>query len=307
MSERRGTVYIRRGGSQYGAMIRSYADTAHGQIHVTEAGTGAPLVLLHPTPYSARVFVPLIEQLAGRFHVLALDTLGFGNSDPLPPAATMEMLAESVTGVLGARGLARAHVFGFHTGNKIAAALAAGWPQHVERVILCGMTHSLIPDRATRDAAIGDIVNRYMIGEGGAASRVALLEQWSTLFGQITREWWDAGVLGGDALSAADLARQGTRVIDRIQARASFDAVYAANFAFDLGQALGRIEAPTLVLELLTPGEAHFGIQGPACLAILRDGHLVKLEASDQDMFAPRVTDLANTIVDFLAGGGAPS
>ncbi len=282
-------------------MSRSYTDTPFGQIHVTEAGAGAPLVLLHPTPYSARVYAPLIERLAAQFRVLALDTLGFGNSDPLPPRATMDVLAESVTGALEARGIARAHVFGFHTGNKIAAALAAGWPQYVDRVILCGMTHSLIPDKAARDAAIGDIVNRYMIGDGGAAKRVALSDQWSTLFGQIAREWWDPAVVGGETLSEADLARQGTRVLDRIQARASFDAVYAANFAFDLGQALARIEAPTLMLELLTPGEAHLGVQGPGCVDILRDGHLVSVEATDQDMFGPRVADLAAIIAEFLA------
>ena len=284
---------------------RSYADTRFGQIHLTETGEGAPIVLLHPTPYSARVYAPLIEQLADQFHVLALDTLGFGNSDPLPPEATMEMLAESVAAVLDARGVGRAHVFGFHTGNKIAAALAAGWPDHVDRLALCGMTHSLIPDKAARDAAIGDIVNRYMMGKGGAASRQALFEQWSGLFVQIAAEWWDAGVIGGENVADGDLARQGGRVIDRIQARASFDAVYGANFAFDLSRALAAIEAPTLVLELLTPGEKHLGAQGPVCVDLLRDGHLISVQASDQDVLGPRVVELAGIISGFFAGPGA--
>ena len=281
---------------------RSYADTRFGQIHVTEAGEGAPVVLLHPTPFSARVYAPLIERLKAEFHVLALDTFGFGNSDPLPPEATMEMLAESVAGVLDVRSIGGAHVFGFHTGNKIAAALAAGWLDHVDRLILCGMTHSLIPDQASRNAAVGDIVNRYMIGEDGAANRQRIFDLWSGLFVQIANEWWDAGVIGRESLREGDLARQGTRVIDHIQARASFDAVYGANFAFDLERALARIEAPTLVLELLTPGEAHLGVQGPACVDLLRNGHLVSVEASDQEMLGARVAELAGIIGSFFAG-----
>ena len=279
---------------------RSYAKTRFGQIHVTEAGAGAHVVLLHPTPYSARVYAPLTAILAQQFHVLALDTLGFGNSDPLPRQASIEVLAESVTDALDTLGVSRAHVFGFHTGNKVAAALAARWPRCVDRLILCGMTHSLIPDKAARDAAIGDIVNRYMIEDGATARRIALSEQWSTLFGQIAREWWDATVIGGETLCEADLERQGLRVVDRIQARASFEAVYAANFAFDLAAAMALIQAPTLILELLTPGEASFGNQGPGCVDILRNGHLASIEASDQDMLGPRVADLAGIIGEFL-------
>ena len=61
---------------------RGYVDTRHGQVHYRESGKGAPLVLLHATPRSARVYTKLQALLAKRFHVIAPDTLGFGNSDP---------------------------------------------------------------------------------------------------------------------------------------------------------------------------------------------------------------------------------
>jgi pimeloyl-ACP methyl ester carboxylesterase len=54
------------------------------QFH--EAGVGHPqaLVLLHPSPRSSRMYVPWMKVLAQDFHVLAVDTPGYGGSDPLP-------------------------------------------------------------------------------------------------------------------------------------------------------------------------------------------------------------------------------
>ena len=158
-----------------------YADTRFGSIHYREAGEGDPLLLLHATPRSSRVYLPIMPFLADRFRVIAPDTLGFGDSAPLPANVTMEILAESVTALMDELGISRAAIFGLHTGNKIGAALAAGWPERVSRFMCCVMTHSLIVDQDKRNDAIGDIVAPYMAVEEAKGSR-NLAEEWAKLF-----------------------------------------------------------------------------------------------------------------------------
>jgi pimeloyl-ACP methyl ester carboxylesterase len=59
-----------------------------GQIHYVRAGEGKPLVMLSASGRSSRMFAQVMPLLAPEFAVYALDTPGFGNSDPLPRGAT---------------------------------------------------------------------------------------------------------------------------------------------------------------------------------------------------------------------------
>ena len=49
-------------------------------------GTGEPLLLVHGTGSSLRVWVPLVDRLAARRSVFAVDLPGFGASPPLTSA-----------------------------------------------------------------------------------------------------------------------------------------------------------------------------------------------------------------------------
>ena len=51
-----------------------------GVMHVAQAGTGAPIVLLHQTPRSWDEFRDVVPILGERFHAIAIDTIGFGDS-----------------------------------------------------------------------------------------------------------------------------------------------------------------------------------------------------------------------------------
>ena len=55
------------------------------QIHYREWGDpkAPPLVLLHPAPFNSHVWVALAPALARRYHVVAPDARGFGDSDPV--------------------------------------------------------------------------------------------------------------------------------------------------------------------------------------------------------------------------------
>jgi len=135
-------------------MKRAYLSTGIGQIHLYEHGQGEAVLMLHETPRSARSFAPLMQALGSRYRSIAPDNPGFGMSDPLPEDATMESLARVMVEVLDGLQIERAHLIGFHTGNKIAAAMAAHHPDRVAKTVLIGMTHSLVVSRRARNAAI---------------------------------------------------------------------------------------------------------------------------------------------------------
>jgi branched-chain amino acid transport system substrate-binding protein len=77
-------------------MPRGYADTVLGQIHYRREGSGAPLLLLSASGRSSRMFSRLIPLIAPRLDTIALDTPGFGGSDPLPDGTSIEQIAEAV-------------------------------------------------------------------------------------------------------------------------------------------------------------------------------------------------------------------
>src|SRR5215467_126401 len=74
-------------------------------VFYREAGPkDAPtIVLLHGYPSSSRMYDGLIPLLAGRYHLIAPDYPGFGQSDAPPPsqyAYTFDHLAQTTNGLL---------------------------------------------------------------------------------------------------------------------------------------------------------------------------------------------------------------
>jgi len=280
---------------------RGYVDTRHGPVHYRESGEGPALVLLHATPRSSRVYARLQNLLSAKFRVIAPDTLGFGNSDPLPAEVTMPMLADSVADLIAGLNLQAPAVFGLHTGNKVGAALAAARPDLVSRFICCGMTHSIVIDRARRDDAIKGIVDKYFATEAHSPDGAHLLRGWGRTYATLSQTWWAPRVVDANPLTEADLEETQDEVIDRLQARAAFDAVYRANFDFDLAEALARLTVPTLVIELATPGEDHLGRQADALVALIPDAQAVTFENTDRDVLEREPEKLAAAIEAFLA------
>jgi pimeloyl-ACP methyl ester carboxylesterase len=116
--------------------------TASGvRMRVLEAGDpGNPaLVLVHDFLVSRLEFDDLIAPLAARFHVLAPDLPGFGESEK-PSAARyaygIEAFAEAIADLIAAFGVGRAHVVGHSMGAAVAITLAAEHPELVQRLVL---------------------------------------------------------------------------------------------------------------------------------------------------------------------------
>jgi pimeloyl-ACP methyl ester carboxylesterase len=284
-------------------MKRGYATTPEGQIHYLTHGRGAPLLLLHATPRSAASYAPLMRLLGGKFQCFAADTLGFGNSDPLPPKAKMEDLALSMIHFLDAQKIERAHLLGFHQGNKIAAAMAANFPDRITKAVLMGMTHSLVVSRKERNAAIMNIVSKYMTSFRESPDGSHLLRNWASDYQSLAGIWWNPAIMTGRKITESALRMQETRMIEMIQCRRSIKQGYAMNFDFDLKGTLRRIKMPTQVIECTMPDEAHLGAQGPKMVKLLKQGELVTLNNAGFDATETRAADIARVVSRFLKRG----
>lgn len=108
-------------------------------LHFRRIGNGPPVVLLHESPRSSVALMPLATRIAKEFTVFALDTPGYGLSDPLPmDRPTIDDFADAVARSLRAAGLSRVPVYGTHTGATIAAAMGVRHPDLVSGLVLDG-------------------------------------------------------------------------------------------------------------------------------------------------------------------------
>ena len=282
-------------------MKRGYADTTEGQIHYTSAGVGEPLLLLHQTG-SSRQYRRLMPMLAQRYRTIAPDNLGAGNSDPLPPGVRIPDLARSMIQFMDFLGLEKAHVFGFHTGNKIATEMAAAWPARIDRLMLCGKTHSIMAEHEALNAALKEVVASSIRKFEPAPDGSHLVKQWAAEFSAITGLWWDSANYKGEPLSAELLQIRRERVIDKLQMR-DLTEMYRAIFAFDLGARMRQIKAPTLIIEIEAPEEAHLGRQGGKLLKLIPGSRLATIAHTRGGIAVEtEAEELAILVLDFLKG-----
>ena len=211
-------------------------------------------------------------------------------------------MAGSMVDLLDTLELPRAHVLGLHTGNKIAAAMAARWPDRVDRVVLAGQTHSLIVDKASRDKEIRHLVDHYFPAFGTGADGSHRVRNWLMAQADVQSLWWPPQLLTGAQVADGDVAIAEAMVIDHLLGWRSIVPTYEAIFAFDLAASLRRIQVPTLVLELRPADEAHMTAQAPVICDIVRGARSTMLEGCDASVFRRRPERVAEAVLPFLRG-----
>jgi pimeloyl-ACP methyl ester carboxylesterase len=112
-----------------------------------QAGRPA-LCLLHGGSAHAHWFDLVAPALADRYHVLALDQRGHGQSDwAVPPAYATEDFAGDLQGVLDALGWGQAVVIGHSMGGHNAMAFAAWHPARVRGLVIVDSRPSIPEER----------------------------------------------------------------------------------------------------------------------------------------------------------------
>jgi pimeloyl-ACP methyl ester carboxylesterase len=152
-------------------MTSSDVSARGARIRFVEAGSGAPLVLLHDASATHETFDACFDRLAKSFRVVAPDLPGFGASekpDPGTYAYGFDAFADSIFDLVAALGLGRVHLLGHAMGGAVALTLAAKHPALVHKLVLVDALvyptdeHPL--ERAGRIPIAGALLWRQIMG-----------------------------------------------------------------------------------------------------------------------------------------------
>ncbi|HWX97795.1 MAG TPA: alpha/beta fold hydrolase [Solirubrobacteraceae bacterium] len=120
-------------------MSHRMVDVGGVRMHVAEAGSGPPVLLLHGWPqhwYAWRRVAPL---LSGERRVICPDLRGFGWSDAPPGAYDKATLAQDVIGLLDALGLERVDLIAHDWGAWIGFILCLEHPERFAHYLALNM------------------------------------------------------------------------------------------------------------------------------------------------------------------------
>ena len=109
-----------------------------GKMHYLSLGKASPVVLLHSLASSVWSWAKVLEPLAQKHTVYALDTMGEGDSDKPCRDYTIEDYAQNVIDFMRAKGIIKATLIGNSVGAIFAAVVAVTEPTIVDKLILVG-------------------------------------------------------------------------------------------------------------------------------------------------------------------------
>lgn len=136
----------------------SYFNYNEKRVYYKEAGTGAPLLLLHGNTASSRMFEGVLPLYAAKYHTILIDFLGCGSSDRLEQFPTDLWYDEAMQAItlLREKQYGKVNIIGTSGGALAAINIALEAPEFVNKVIadsfegesaLPGVTDSLAAGR----------------------------------------------------------------------------------------------------------------------------------------------------------------
>jgi pimeloyl-ACP methyl ester carboxylesterase len=222
---------------------RHFATVDQTQVHYRRAGSGPAVLLLHQSPSSSAELLPLMQQFAHSYTLIAPDLPGYGASDPLPTGRlSIESLAEHVAAFLDELGIEAVAVYGFHTGASVALALAR---RHCRRVTLAICEGLLCLDAAERVEFSARYIEPFepRFDGGHLAWLWTRIKDQSVFF-----PWYERRAATRLALDAATVPVLAARACDWLRSGEHYFEGYAAAFAYDPRADLPYIEVPLLAL-----------------------------------------------------------
>jgi pimeloyl-ACP methyl ester carboxylesterase len=209
------------------AVRRAFLDTPQGQIHYAVAGAGRPVLLLHQTPRSWDEYRDVIPILAQERRVIAMDTIGYGESYKPARRCEIEDYASGAIALLDGLGIGSTAVVGHHTGAVIAMELAASHPERVERLVLSASPFVDAADRERRRTGGHRVDHVEAKPDGGH-----LAELW-----QIRQRFYPKDRPDLLTRFVADALRAGEKIVEG----------HGACSRYRMEEKIGRIRCPTLV------------------------------------------------------------
>jgi pimeloyl-ACP methyl ester carboxylesterase len=111
------------------------------RVHVAEAGSGEPLLLLHTSFEHCHAWRGVAPMLADRYRLICPDMRGCGWSDAPATGYEKQVLASDVVSLLDALGLDRVGLVGHGMGGLVGFLAALAAPERISRYLAIGVVH----------------------------------------------------------------------------------------------------------------------------------------------------------------------
>jgi pimeloyl-ACP methyl ester carboxylesterase len=142
-------------------------------------GQGPALLLLHGLACDSTTWLPVFDQLAEHFTVIAPDLLGHGESDAPRADYSLGGYANGMRDLLTVLGVDKVTVVGHSLGGGVAMQFAYQFPERSERVVLVS-TGGLGPQ-------VTPLIRMLTIPGAGYAMRVATFPLWRPIVAESFR------------------------------------------------------------------------------------------------------------------------
>ena len=261
---------------------REYVDLDHGQVHIRvvrpRTPTHPPLVCLHMSPASGLVYENLLASLGTDRVAVAMDTPGFGASDPLPAHPSIGDYADAVAEVIAAMDLAvPVDLLGYHTGSLTSIELANRRPELVHRIVAVSMP-------VFTDDELAHLRQVYSKDPVFTENGERLLERW---------RWFVDFFRVGTDNTVEDAARV---FVARLSGGERHWWGHHAAFAYDVRGGLEALDKPILVINL----DDDLAVQTRRSGELLREGQLLEVPQWTHGFLDAHTEEAASLICDFL-------
>jgi pimeloyl-ACP methyl ester carboxylesterase len=241
-------------------------------LHITDAGEGKPIVLIHGWPLSDEMYEYQYNDLVNKnFRVIGITLRGFGKSDKPFGAYNYDVHALDIKRVLDKLDIKDAMLVGFSMGGSIAVRFASAYNEtQVSKLVLAG---AAVPIWTRRDdfpynLPMSDVDDLIKLNY---KDRPKLLSNFAKIFSS-TETSLNEGI--GNWLNAIGLSAS---------SHATAECLVALRDT-DLRADLEKISIPTLILHGKNDKICSFDL-AEQMKAGIKDSHLVPFEKSGHSLF----------------------
>ena len=257
---------------------RAFMDGPHGQVHYRIAapatGERTPLMCLHMSPNSGRIYEAILNAMGTDRTALAPDMPGFGESDPPTAPPEIADYARTAAHVADTLGLKQIDVMGYHTGSETCIELALQRPDLVRRIVQ-------ISCPVFTDDEL-DHLRRNYAGRPISDDGAHLIAKWTHMlpfYGpMVPRDVLARNFAEG--LRGGPIAHWGHR----------------AAFNYDLRETLPKVTQPILVIN---PND-DLVEQTPRGLPLMKNGRMVEIKDRGHGFIDTMTAEVAATLRNFL-------
>jgi len=266
------TVNVRRG----------YAKGRFGQVHYRIAEPAdvveRPLLCLHSSPNSGRIYETFLAEIGSDRVAVAVDTPGFGDSDPPPAEPSIADYARAMGDFIDGMGFESVDLIGYHTGSMIATELALQRPAQVSRAVLIAAPLFTEAELAEMHAHFAPV---ELTRDGSH-----LVETW------VEHVYW--------AMPGWTLDHVATQFPDALRRPAVSWWGHNAAFKYPLADKLPKVRQPILVLN----PEDDLYAQTKRAEGLIQKGRIQELPGWGHGFLDIRTQEAANIVRGFLRGEG---